>query len=305
MASKARDFVARFLTDTTKFDTSDAVDELDDLGDASEQTARKMDQSFDRIKRSSDDNLDDLGSSGKVKAREAGNEVGAEFAENMGEAFRSGDVGALITESLTSLAPALGAAGIGLGIGVALVTNMIKGTKERAAKLSEAVQNVVDNIEVDWTTFAAKFDAASFLNDSIAGLTKSDKLEDDIREFQRLAAATVGQDTLTHILAGQGSPEDRAALQAMVDTAVEQMKHTTGQAARQGLLDRQKAAEQVLALLDDQTLAYERGVDAVHTQIDAQKSLAGYIRTTNGLLDQASVKAMGIYSGKKLPTDDR
>lgn len=302
MASKARDFVARFLTDTSKFDTREPVAELDDLADAADATARRMDDSFDRVSRSVGTSLDDTGRVGESRAKAAGGEIGAELAENMGEAFRSGDVTSLVTESLTSLAPALGAAGIGIGIGTALVANMIKGTKAAAEKLQAATQAVVDNIDVDLSTFAAKFDIQQFLNDSIDALTEGG-LTEDIARFKKLAAATVGEDTLAKILAGDESIPASAieSLRAQADAAIT----ATGREARQRQLDQQSAAEDVLALLQQQRLAYDRGTDAVQTQVDAQKTLAGYIRTANGLLDAQSIKGLGRFAGKALPTDDR
>lgn len=305
MANKARDFLARFLTDTSSFETAPAQRELEDLADESERTARRIDDSFDRVKRSADSSLDDLGSSTKGKAREAGAEVGAEFTENMGEAFRSGDIGGLVTESLTSLAPALGAAGIGIGIGAALISNMVAGIKEQKQKLTEATQRVVDNIDIDLTTFAAKFDIAKFYNDSLDALTEGG-LAEDIAKFQKLAKQTVGEDSLTKIIAGQADGTIRAQLEALAAQAETSLEQNRGR-TRQAAIENKSALNEVLDLLDRQEAAYKAGNDAVRTQIDSQKVLAGYIRTANGLLSQQSQDALAArgLAGRKLWTDDR
>lgn len=73
---------------------------------------------------------------GKLKA--TGREIGGEFAENIGEAFRSGDVGGAITETFTSLGPALGLAGVAIGAGAAVVTGLVKGMQAEREKIRQA-----------------------------------------------------------------------------------------------------------------------------------------------------------------------
>lgn len=303
MANKARDFVAKFLTDTSKFDTDQPVKELDNLADAADTTARRMDDSFDRVRDSSKRNLDKVGEEGSSHAKAAGQEIGAEFAENIGEAFRSGDVGALVTESLTSLGPALGVVGIGIGLGAALITNAVKGIQKNKQLLTEATQRVIDNIDVDMSTFAAKFDVSKFLNESIDALTGGG-LEQDIARFQELARNGVGEDTLTRILVGEATAEDRAKIAELASGPAKELKGSRGE-IRTIQTEQQKQAEDLLVLLNQQVAAIDRGKDAVNTLTDAQKIYAGWVQTSNGLLDQQSAKALGNFQGKKLPTDDR
>lgn len=160
MARSPRDFIARFLSDTSKFDTSEAAneldtlgenaevtgDKLDSLGDESKRTADKIDDSFDRIRASSKRGMDDVGKNvdeGGSRIKDTGSEVGSEFAENIGEGMRSGDYVGVMTETATSLTAALGPIGLGIGLGAAIIGGMVSGARARAEELRAATQEWV------------------------------------------------------------------------------------------------------------------------------------------------------------------
>lgn len=160
MARSPRDFIARFLSDTSKFDTSEASKDLDELGDDAttaarevdkfgddvDKTAKQLDDAFDRIRASSKRGMDDVGKNvddGGSRIKEAGSEVGSEFAENIGEGMRSGDYTAVGFETATSLTSALGPVGLGIGLGAAIVGGLVSGAKQRAQDLRDATQEWV------------------------------------------------------------------------------------------------------------------------------------------------------------------
>jgi hypothetical protein len=307
VANRARDFVAKFLTDTSKFDTDEPVKELDTLADQSDTTAKRMDSSFDRIKRSSDSNLDNLAADGTRKAGEAGREVGTEFAANIGESIASGqaNIGDLLAGTLGGLVavPGLGIAAAGLGVAGLFVKGILDGVSRSKAALAEATQRAVDSIDVDLSTFAAKFDASKFLSESIDALTEGG-LAEDIKRFQQLAKSGVGEETLTRILAGTATAADRASLEGLIKE-VDARVSAVGTHGADVHDSNFKAAHDVLDLLNQQTTAYEDGVTAVETQIRAQQRLAGYIETNMGLLSRAEASALGQLANKpQLRTDD-
>ena len=306
MANKARDFVARFISDTSKFDTDEPVRDLDRLADQATTTERRMDDSFDRIKRSSDSNLDQLGHDGKSRAADAGAEIGSELAANIGESIGSGqaNIADTIAGTLGGLVavPGLGAVAAGLGVAGLFAKGIIDGVRDSKAKIAEATQRAVDSIDVDMSKFAAKFDVGKFFDASLEALTEGG-LEQDVAKFQDLAKKTVGEDTLTRILAGEATPADRAAL----TTLIGQTALGVDDLNRKGL-EAQKAqfvaAQETLRLLDDQAAARERGTDAVDATVRAQQRLNGYIETSIGLISQAEAATVGGHL-HNLPTDDR
>lgn len=303
LAREAQD-AERLASDSLRDVATTGEQTADDLTRSFADMARKADDSFDKVHQSADESLDGLKTTGKGKAAEAGAEVGTEFAANLGESIGSGqaNIADLLSGTLGGLVavPGLGAAAAGIGIGALLAKGIIGGVAARKAEIAKGVQKAVDAIDVDLTTFLTKFDKAGFLNTAIADLTKSDNLADDIARFKDLAAKTVGDDTLTHILVGEGTQEDRDQLESLIADTGAKLQKATGP-ARQGIKDQYDAAVDVLALLDKQALSVEKGTEAVKTQVDAQKLLAGYIRTNIGLLDEASAKALG-NNANKLPS---
>ena len=230
MASKGvRAFVARFITDQSEFKTdkivteleqaeraADELDnvstdgvqrELDDLRRASATAAADMSNDFDRAGSEIDS---DTGFRGKMG--ETGSEVGAEFSENIGEAFRGGDFKDTILETFTSLGPALGVAGIAVGAGAAIVNGIISGAEERKA----ALQEQLDELVVQWRdglsrlnaeTRRARLEAA--LDDPESELNQIRELVEGINGIQGLDPLESG--TVEAMLFGTFSQRQKAA----------------------------------------------------------------------------------------------
>jgi hypothetical protein len=138
MAERSLDIVARFTAETRGMETA-TRDVERDLG--------RLDAAYDKAGRSAKDWSRDTDRAAKDAGdgiRNTGREVGAEFAENVGEAFRSGDLAGTLTETLTSLAPALGAVGIGVGIGGAIIGGAIGAIQKRNADVKAAAVQSFD-----------------------------------------------------------------------------------------------------------------------------------------------------------------
>lgn len=127
MANRARDFIARFFTDTARFDTSKVTGELDDVGDASKQAARTTESSFDRIRHKVEATGHDVAHAGKETFGEAGKEVGAEFAQNIGSGLAAGDISTIAQDSAGGLVAAFTAVGGPIGLALAGVATVATG----------------------------------------------------------------------------------------------------------------------------------------------------------------------------------
>ena len=142
------------LADATDVAATQMRDSLSDVGDSVDMSASVAD-------------VDNAGRSMK----ETGTEVGAEFSENLGEAFRSGDYKALIFESLTSLGPALGPLGIGVGVGAALMLNIVKGVETKRQEMLTSIQSLFDSIEVQkFSNFCYSFSTQTIDNPRFPGM---------------------------------------------------------------------------------------------------------------------------------------
>lgn len=211
--------------------TGDRVgDAFDDAADGADAAADRMERTFrdtfDRVNDSADDGMtrvrqtvdDDLdGVARGGKAKEVGGEIGAEMTENIGEAFRSGDIGGSLFETLTSLAPALGPLGIGIGIGAAVIVNVIKGMDDGAEKLQAAVTAMFDAVEVDASSLTIKWNRQKLLDGAIDALTEGDATA-DLAKVQEWIRAGVGEDTIVRALTGEATSADKAAIDALLET---------------------------------------------------------------------------------------
>jgi hypothetical protein len=309
VVNKARDFTAKFLTDTSKFDTAEPVRELDALADAADTTARRMDSSFDRVRDSSKRNLDHVADDAHPRAAAAGQEIGAELNENIGEALRSGDIGAFLTDSLTSLAPALGAIGVGVGLGAAFVGGVIKDIQHQQQALQRATQAVFDNLTLDFTSLFVKFDEAAFANQKFLELGGDDK--DPVKaskRLQELARNGIGKDTIFHLLIGKPTADDIAKMNQLQATTAERIRLQTGhgETITAQRADEIAQVEELNDLMGVNVRAHEEAANAMKDQVDQQRSLNEYVRVGNRLLTVRSRDALarGGFTGKALPTDD-
>lgn len=156
-------------------DVTDVGDDtFDTLADDADTAARELEDAFARAQRDVDDTFSDIADDAEDSfdrmRRDAGqagtdmaedlntgvkggqtsalfSEIGDEAAENLGEAFRARDPVGFIVETLTSLTPALGVAGIAIGAGAAIVHQLIQGISEEEAALRERIADLRGVIE--------------------------------------------------------------------------------------------------------------------------------------------------------------
>lgn len=151
MARSARDLIVRFLADVRGFTqgTDDMADALHDvardeerLADAGEDSARRLARAYDRAadsivrdqRRAQKDVRDGFADTSR--------EVGDEFAENVGEAFRNGDYVGALQETFTSLTPALGAVGLGVGAAIGVGAGLVKDILDRQQAIKDAASQL-------------------------------------------------------------------------------------------------------------------------------------------------------------------
>lgn len=139
--SKPLDIVARFRAVTTDFNTRQVEAELQDVDDAFKDSSRAADRWSRDVRDAADDAADGIRRE-KGTFGDVGREVGDEFSENIGEAFRSGDYVGALTETFTSLGPSLGKLGLGIGaaigVGAAIVAN-IKAEQEQIRQMGRGI----------------------------------------------------------------------------------------------------------------------------------------------------------------------
>lgn len=184
MANRARDFLARFISDTKRFDTDDVVRGLDDVADTSTDAARTVDKAFDKISRSAADAGHDVEAVGKEAFGEAGKEVGAEFAQNVGQGLASGNVQTLAQDTAGGLVSAFanlgGPVGLALAPVAAAAAGIFAGIQANAQKTREAVASMFEDIlaEADKTQ---RFRTAieSEFGDFTTGLEQIQQLADE------------------------------------------------------------------------------------------------------------------------------
>lgn len=147
MAGRGRGIVIDLVANTREFitGTRKAGDSLDDFSDDLTQVARDGDRAGEKLEQSFKDVADvvnrtgdEVASAGKAKIGGAGAEIGQEFSQNFGEAVRSGNPAGAILETVTSLGPAFGLAGIALAAGAGIANSVIQGIKDAEERLRKA-----------------------------------------------------------------------------------------------------------------------------------------------------------------------
>lgn len=144
MADRGRDLKFSILSDVSKFDTDGPARDLDQLGDEAQQTAKRVDDAFDKIARSSktaatkvDQNMEKAEGGLKEFRDEAGS-TGRESAASFSGGFD--DVADAIQETAANAFAGLGplgaAAGLAAAVGIGFVVSEISKAKERVAELT-------------------------------------------------------------------------------------------------------------------------------------------------------------------------
>lgn len=212
-STKPLDIVARFKTVTTDFNTRKVETELDKTERAFKESERAADRWSDRLDREADE----AGRGVRGRLRGTGTEIGAEFSENIGEGFRSGDFKGVVLETFTSLGPALGVAGLALGAGAAIISSMIAGAEAQAEKLRQLGRDILGYVEdgmldqAEKEAIVAKALGFDSIEEALPRLAEvADRAGVNIADaFAYIASG--GQDMSSDVTAAFGKVEDSAA----------------------------------------------------------------------------------------------
>jgi hypothetical protein len=155
VANWARDFLARFISDTSKFDTGPVTAGLGDVSQSASDTDRDLSATMRKIQNHTQHGLGEIEHSGKRLVKETGVGLGEEFVSAWGEGIRSGNPLQAISDSLTQLgqigagvgglAGAVGLGAVALGAGV--VTSIVQGIGENEQKLWDSIDHLLGGID--------------------------------------------------------------------------------------------------------------------------------------------------------------
>lgn len=261
--------VRKFISGTDRIedsldDVADSLDKLTAEGDAVERQlesnfrdiAADARTQFRKVGKAADDGFDQVRRSGK--AAEAGREVGGEFAQNFGESVRSGDPAGALVETVTSLGPAFGAAGVALaaafGIGKALVDEANK-SKARLKAAGKTAFNALRDGVIE----------AQEQEDTLVDVLGADDIADAMKrakkEAKNLGVAT--SDVVAFIVSGGrvATPALTAAL-ARADAETAKLKGNAD-AAEGNLSAAATSAGNVRKAAELTTTAYEEAGSSV------------------------------------------
>jgi len=261
-----RDYVARFLADVTGYqldkaerDTENLERTVDDTADKVARDWRDMANASERAARDMGDAARKGGDDVKGKLRGTGSEIGAEFSENIGEAFRGGDLRDTFLETLTSLGPALGGVGLALGAGAALINGMIQGVEEEAANLRQSVKDAYTSA-ID-AVYGGK--GARTIGDIVGDLTPEEI------QLVKDAGLTVGEFAVAVQEAEEGDSAKLDTITAALRKragALDELKRETkgyiGIGARK-VADEAAGSQELLDLIERGSEAYAKRADAI------------------------------------------
>lgn len=154
--------LVKFLADTLGFrrGTDDMTRALDDAARATEQDTEHMARAFRDAGRKIDRTTRDVGDGAKLTMKDAGKEAGGEFIQNLGEGIGSGQANLTDTVlgTIGGIAPALGAAGVGVAVGATAALGIINGITAQNAKVKQAASDLFDAMRQGIIDAAARED---------------------------------------------------------------------------------------------------------------------------------------------------
>lgn len=152
--------LVKFLADTLGFrrGTDDMARALDDAARTTERDTEHMARAFRDAGQKIDRSTKDVGQGTKRNMKDAGKEAGGEFIQNMGEGIGSGapNLQDTILGTIGGIAPALGAAGVGVAIGATAALGIIQGISEQQKKVKQAATDLFDAMRQGIVDAAAK-----------------------------------------------------------------------------------------------------------------------------------------------------
>lgn len=186
------------VSDGVDFDRigREAKDAAGDAETAFDNLQREAKKSFGKIEASAKDvDIDFDVDSTKQTFGEAGTEVGAEFASNLGESLASGDLSGVARDTAGGLVSAFagiaGPIGIGLAGVAATATTIFGRIAAEAAASAERVKTVTasifDELSSSMTDALGEITRGQAYQDFVSGFSKDGDLADGLRQMQALA----------------------------------------------------------------------------------------------------------------------
>jgi hypothetical protein len=144
---RARDFVARFLTDTTQFDTAPVNRDLEATGNVVTNTTRKIETEGGKI---------------TSAARRAGTNAGQALASGFSDLASGGGIAGAL-QSVAGTLGNLGLAGLGISLGAGIVSNIVKGMAQHEEEVKAQAKSLFESIQKEGAGAAKDALAASNL----------------------------------------------------------------------------------------------------------------------------------------------
>ena len=190
--------LVKFLADTLGFrrGTDDMTRALDDAARATERDTKHMSDAFRTAGTKIHATTKDVGDGTKLTMKDAGKEAGGEFIQNMGEGIGSGQANLTDTVlgTIGGIAPALGAAGVGVAVGATAALGIINGITAQNAKVKQAAMDLFDAMRQGIIDQAAK---ESLLEKALGVDNMYDAMAKVTEQARRLGAPV--KDVLTYL----------------------------------------------------------------------------------------------------------
>lgn len=269
--------LVKFLADTLGFrrGTDDMVDALDDAARATDRDTDKMASAFRDAGRKIDRTTKQIGSDTKGTLKDAGADSGQEFVQNLGEGIGSGkpDLMDAVLGTIGGIAPALGAAGVGVAIGATAALGIIQGIQAQNEKVRQAASDLFDKMREGIIDASAKED---LLQKALGVDNMYDAMSKVREEAEKLGAPI--NDVLTYLETGGRvtTPQLAAALKAAADQTV-LIRDRSGATHKQ-LSDAGKAAQELTDQGEFAEAAWKKAADAAQPFTDAMKDAAYYAK---------------------------
>lgn len=269
--------LVKFLADTLGFrrGTDDMERALGDAARSTDRDTKHMADAFRTAGQKIKKSTQDVGKDTKVGMKDAGKEAGGEFIQNLGEGIGSGQANLTdaVLGTIGGIAPALGAAGVGVAVGATAALGIINGITAQNAKVRQAAADLFDAMRQGIVDQAAK---ESLLEKALGVDNMYDAMAKVTEQARRLGAPV--KDVLTYLDTG-GRVTTPALTAALKAAAVQtQAVSTKAGGVHNALSDAGIAAKELEDQADFTAGAWKRAADAAQPFTQQMKDAAYYAK---------------------------
>jgi hypothetical protein len=252
------------------------------------------------------------------KLKSAGKTIGTDFAQSITSGISSGDLAGSVSGIFSSLSMVGGIAALGVGLGGALITGIIKGANANATEMRAGVNELLKGVEDDF-----KGSMKSILQDLQEGVSSINVLEElggggedalvqglaKAREYAQGTGLELEQ--VVEVLQGKMRPATQAVLNKQLDqlAVLEEVESATGQTYAEEVR-RKSPAGQLIDLYKIQAEELGKAKDDARDLHDIQASTADIVGQTAqyagayaAQLERADAAAR-LLAGRRLPSSD-